>query len=232
MELLGCTQAQVESIDRDLATIAASGVTVVVGSGDSGAGYYKGLLYAGWPTSSQWVTSVGGTTFIEEDNPSAGQRATLQFGSGGGFSRLQRPQPEWQQQGVATFMARANASTLPPTKLYGAGGRATPDVATLAENYQVILGGAVTNAYGTSAATPTWAALVSLLNEARAQSGSGLGPMGSMAHWLWQHTSALTDVVVGNDRIMRSGAPNPDHLGFDCEQGRPYRTGSMAFLSL
>ena len=46
-------------------------------------------------------------------------------------------------------------------------GRGTPDVAALGEGFNVIVGGHMEPVGGTSASSPTFAGLVSLLNEAR-----------------------------------------------------------------
>ena len=57
----------------------------------------------------------------------------------------------------------------PPSSLFPAAGRATPDVSALGEGFQTIMNGKVFVQGGTSASTPTFASIVSLLNEARLQ---------------------------------------------------------------
>ena len=70
-------------------------------------------------------------------------------------------------------MARgqSQAGELPPIGSFPPLGRATPDVSLLGEEFQVIVGGARQSVSGTSASAPTFAAMVSLLNEARFAAG-------------------------------------------------------------
>ena len=58
---------------------------------------------------------------------------------------------------------------LPPAGSYNRAGRATPDVSALAQGFQVIENGVYHAVAGTSASAPAFAALVSLLNDARLQ---------------------------------------------------------------
>ena len=78
-------------------------------------------------------------------------------------------------------------------------GRATPDVAALGEGYKVYQGGRVIAVDGTSAATPAFAALVSLLNEARLH--ADMPPMGFLNPFLYAHPHAFTDVTLGTNAI-------------------------------
>ena len=174
---LGCSSAQVASIDEDFKTITGSGISIIFASGDSGSGYtsFFGLdpkLYPSWPASSAYVTAVGATRFINQA-PDQGEQASDQFGSGGGFSRIVTPAPAWQTAAIAHFYT---VETKAPNKTtYGFGGRGTPDVAALGEGFQVIIDGAPNSVGGTSAAAPTFSAIVSLLNEARHQVCTCLG---------------------------------------------------------
>ena len=64
-----------------------------------------------------------------------------------------------------------DAPQLPPTGSFPPLGRATPDVSALGEGYQVYGHGGYIAVGGTSASTPAFAALISLINEARLQVG-------------------------------------------------------------
>ena len=65
------------------------------------------------------------------------------------------------------YLSTVDASTLPPAGSFPPLGRATPDVAALGEGFQVVVDGKPMPVGGTSASSPTFAGLVSLLNEVR-----------------------------------------------------------------
>ena len=110
---------------------------------------------------------------------------------------------------------------MPPDGSFAALGRATPDVAALGEGYKVYQGGRVIAVDGTSAATPTFAALVSLLNEARFK--AGLPQMGFLNPFLYANPDAFFDVVKGTNAIGR-GTGNLTY-GFACAKGWDPATG-------
>lgn len=218
---IGCSTAQVDSIDKDFATITATGVSIIFASGDSGSGSnIFNQLYSSWPASSKYVTAVGATTF-QGQSASGPEMATTQFGSGSGFSRVITPAPEWQSAAIASYYAAEPADKLPPKANYGFGGRATPDVAALGEGFQVIINGNAETVGGTSAAAPTFAGIVSLLNEARNQAGKK--PLGLLNQFIYQNAEAFTDITMGSDRVSRSGLPVK--YGFDCVEGYDPVTG-------
>ena len=218
MSQIGCSTTQIDSIDADFKSMAAAGITIIIASGDSGSGYtsffgYDPELYASWPASSTYVTAVGATNFINAADPTAGERAVSSFGSGGGFSRVITPAPAWQTAPIATFYSEETKA--PNASTYGYGGRGTPDVAALGMGFQIIVNGGQTSVGGTSAAAPTFAGIVSMLNEARIQHGKK--QLGLLNNWIYQNSDMLTDITQGSDRVSRQGLPVP--LGFDCEKG-------------
>ena len=107
---------------------------------------------------------------------------------------------EWQRKAVAAYLARGpRLPKWPPDGSFAALGRATSDVAALGEGYKVYQGGRVIAVDGTSAATPAFAALVSLLNEARLH--ADMPPMGFLNPFLYAHPHAFTDVTLGTNAI-------------------------------
>jgi subtilase family serine protease len=180
------------------------------------------VLWPSWPASSPWVTSVGATRFVGQKVGNE-EMATDQFGSGGGFSKqfAQSPNAEWQSAAVAQYLKTVDASTLPPADSFPAMGRATPDVSALGEGYQVFVNGKAESVGGTSASSPAFAAMVSLLNEARLNAGKPA--MGFLNPFLYKNADAFTDVTKGSNKIGRGGNLLP--YGFNCSAGWDPATG-------
>jgi len=178
------------------------------------------VLWASWPASSPWVTSVGATRF---ENQKAGnpEMASDQFGSGGGFYDLFTTDIEFQAAAVKKYLNTVDPSTLPPADSFDATARATPDVAALGEGFQVIVDGRPMAVGGTSASSPTFAGLVSLLNEARIAAGKK--QMGFLNPFVYQNEDAFFDVTAGSNKIGRGGQPLP--YGFNCSAGWDPATG-------
>jgi tripeptidyl-peptidase I len=128
-----------------------------------------------------------------------------QFGSGGGISASipRDPVAAFQATPVESYLRRARRAgwPFPPATAVDASGRATPDVATLGEGYVVVQSGVDGLLSGTSASAPAFAAMVSLLNEARLQRAGR--PMGFLNPWLYQHGSvAFRDIVGGTNALV------------------------------
>ena len=148
--------------------------------------------------------------------------ATDQFGSGGGFSKMfTQSDAKWQSAAVAKYLSTVDASTLPPAASYNPMGRATPDVAALGEGYQVFVGGTIEPVGGTSASSPAFAGLVSLINEARMTAGKPA--MGFLNPFLYQNEDAFTDITQGSNKIGRGGEKLP--YGYNCSAGWDPATG-------
>merc|ERR1712217_424850 len=144
--------------------------------------------------------------------------ATDEFGSGGGFSWMFDSFHD-QVDAVKSYLAAA--PSLPPAGSFPSHGRATPDVSALGEGYQIVLNGTVASIGGTSASAPAFAAMVSLLNEARLSAGKP--PMGYLNPWMYQNPSLFTDVTEGNNAIGRG--PFSLKYGFKCTKGWDPVTG-------
>ena len=74
---------------------------------------------------------------------------------------------------------------------------------------------------GTSASTPLFAGLVSLINDVRVSKGKK--PLGFLNPFIYSNPQAFTDVTVGNNAIDRSGMPAK--YGFQCTKGWDPVTG-------
>merc|ERR1712194_12391 len=224
----GCTQEIIMNIEDDFAKIAARGVSVMVSSGDDGSGgevLFRTPLWPSWPASAPHATSVGATKFIDDSNPAKGERATTQFGPGGGFDCRWAVQ-DWQKDATAGYLAKSGIK-LPIEKDFCRNGRATPEISALGEGYQVINSGKTLSVGGTSASSPLFAGLVSLLNEYRLQNGKS--PLGFLNPILYEmgaaKKSTFRDVTIGNNREDRTGPLAPLREGYDCAEGWDAVTG-------
>lgn len=193
--------------------LGARGVSVLFSSGDTGPG--SGCLSNDgknitkfnpiFPASCPTVTSVGGTFGI---NP---ERAVA-FSSGGFSERF--PRPKYQDAAVKGYLAQIGNTF---QGLYNPAGRGFPDVAAQARGFRVIDKGMNIAVGGTSAASPTFAGIVALLNAARLSAGKpGLGFLNP---WLYSKGfEALTDIVNGGSKgctgiDQYSGLPGPKVIG-------------------
>lgn len=199
----------------------------VTGSNASSGG--KGIadpphaeLFPSWPASSPWVTAVGATRFAGQ---LVGNEEVVcdQFGSGGGFSSMfSQDDAPWQKEAVAKYVSQG--PTLPkwPKKsMFDPNGRATPDVAALGEGYQVFVQSGIQSVGGTSASSPAFAGLISLINEARLQAGSP--PMGFLNPFLYKNADAFFDVVKGTNAHPRGPGDTP--YGYAAAEGWDAATG-------
>ena len=182
--------------------------------------YYK--LFPSWPASSPWVTAVGSTRFIDQDSSGkSGEMATDQFGSGGGFSfEFNRSDAMWQKSFVAEYLQK-DANDLPPQTSWSQNGRATPDVSALGEGFQVIANDKTVSVGGTSASAPTFAAIISLINEARMTAGKPV--LGYLNPFIYKNVDAFRDVTIGSNKIGRGGVAWK--YGWNCTEGWDPATG-------
>lgn len=160
------------------AQAAAQGQTVFVSSGDGGADECQDGMARSVNVlaSDATVTAVGGTTL--DPGFDASGHATGHVGesvwnnaagaSGGGASHL---------------VAKPAYQSAPGVPADGA--RDQPDVSLLADpngpGYVVVVAGAIDIVGGTSAAAPSWAGIVSLLNQ---RQGEPLGPLNPLLYQL------------------------------------------------
>jgi kumamolisin len=176
-------------------------MSVLAASGDSGAyGCQDTALSVGLPASDPYVTAVGGTTLYSDAaggyGHEAGWEGPLQgAGTGGGLSRFFL-RPAWQTgTGV------------------GNGMREVPDVAADADpltGYLIYVSGSWQVIGGTSAATPLWAGLVALADQAAA--GERKPPLGFLNPALYtlgssgaSSPSPFHDVTIGGNLFYSAG---------------------------
>jgi tripeptidyl-peptidase-1 len=137
------------------------GITLVTGSGDWGTECNKqcNKFKPDFPSSSPYIVSVGATNF-ETSNLTSSEEATLW--SSGGFSDI-FPRPYYQNSVISKFLQ----ITKTPTSYFNISGRGFPDVSAIGVNFQIFVSGVLMNVSGTSASTPTFASILSLINDIR-----------------------------------------------------------------
>ncbi|POS79138.1 tripeptidyl-peptidase 1 [Diaporthe helianthi] len=175
--------------------LGARGVSVLVASGDSGVGAPEDCttnaggkqFMTTFPASCPWVTVVGGTTGVSPEGAWSS--------AGGGFSSL-FPRPSYQDEAVQSWLDSGAADAMKP--YFNATGRAYPDVAAQAETNVVTVDSIQVIMDGTGAATPTFAAIIQLVNSDRIANGKpGLGFLNPWLYANASSSSALTDINTG-----------------------------------
>ena len=158
------TSQAMQAFNQAFQDSSTLGVTVCASSGDSGSsdGESDGLAHVDFPASAPYVLGCGGTRISSSggaitsevvwNDQSIGGGAT-----GGGVSNF-FPLPLWQ----------SNSNVPPSASPGGQVGRGVPDVsgdADPATGYKVRVDGQNTVFGGTSAVSPLWASLLTLINQ-------------------------------------------------------------------
>ena len=103
--------------------------------------------------------------------------------------------PQYQQDAVSAYLGRLGDTN---KGLFNASGRAFPDIAAQAKSFQVVRGGQTISVSGTSAASPTVAGIVALLNDAIFKNGGK--PLGFLNPLLYSDAKdALNDITQGKN---------------------------------
>jgi tripeptidyl-peptidase-1 len=200
-------------LNTEFAQLAMRGTTLVTGSGDwgvgctthargytvsthrNGSGQAAGMFRSDFPSSSPYVVSVGATTFPSGGRPSTGSEIGVPFSSGGFSNHFARP--AYQSKAIPPFIAHTGV----PPALFNASGRGFPDVSAVGVNFQVVINGRTVGVGGTSASSPTFAAILSRVNTVRLAAGKAT--LGWANPWLYAaHSaspSAFHDVTRGNN---------------------------------
>merc|ERR1711904_654112 len=216
-----CDKTTAQRLSQDVQKLGAMGITVVIASGDDGSGGMSrqgsnnGKLSPSFPASIPYALAVGSTFF--ESGLSGEEEATTQFGSGGGFS-YDYDMPTYQASAVKAYMAKKPETG---SLKYAANGLASPDVSLLGEKFAVVTGSGETVAVGgTSASTPTWGAIISLLNEECLSASGGSKTLGFVNPLLYQNPDAFNDITKGSNAIGENAAS-----GWKCTEGWDAVTG-------
>ncbi|KAF8267515.1 subtilisin-like protein [Lactarius quietus] len=174
------------------AQLGLRGVSVLIASGDNGVGHGNCQdgdgnvrFYTMFPASCPWVTSVGGTMNDPE--------TAIPF-SGGGFSEYFE-RPKYQNGMVQPFLENLGNQY---NGFYNALGRGVPDISAQSHQFEFILANKPFIMSGTSCATPTFAGIITLLNDYLISTGRY--PLGFLNLWLYDRGIAgLNDITSGNN---------------------------------
>jgi len=213
-------------VNLEFVKLGLRGISVLIASGDTGA--YMGDVQPkcsrsapGFPSSSPWVTSVGGTQLAKGGAPvcnyasrdvivtchdeaevvcSSARGGVIT--SGGGFSN-DFAAPWYQQEVIRGYLQQTFTPVPSPEEwYYNTSGRGFPDISAISACYLVWMGDKLELVFGTSASTPLVAAMVAHWNEERLQKGQP--PMGFLNPLLYRLAARLpevfNDVVVGDNR--------------------------------
>jgi len=183
-------EAYGQRVNIEFQKAGTRGISMLASSGDGGVGGSQPtqckIFIPTFPADSPWVTAVGGTT---SSNPEVAA-----YFSGGGFSNY-FAQPSYQTKAVETYLS--SAKHLPPSNLYNASGAGFPDVSFQAEYFVIVYSGSSTEVSGTSCASPSFAGVVSLLNDIRLQKNKG--SLGFLNPLFYKNPKVFTDITSGNN---------------------------------
>ncbi|KAH9917379.1 subtilisin-like protein [Epithele typhae] len=209
--------------------LSLTGMTFVYSSGDAGVSgpfgdcldenneenFFNGTRFnPTFPGGCQYVTSVGATQVKPGNKVTDPEVAVFQlFPSGGGFSN-HFPRPSFQDAAVSSYLAYHAPDY--PAGTFNTTGRAYPDVSANGLNYSVAIDGQLQLVSGTSASAPTFASVLSAINDARLAVGKK--PVGWVNPALYKFEGAFNDITEGDN-------PGCDTDGFSAAKGWDPVTG-------
>ncbi|KAI8459395.1 peptidase S8/S53 domain-containing protein [Phakopsora pachyrhizi] len=217
---LAAPKSYATRVCAEFAALGARGVSLIFSSGDYGVGgnggpychtaddFKKPRFLSTFPASCPYVTSVGGTqNFFPE--VAASRNGPAKFSSGGGFSEYFL-RPSYQSKVVENYLHGIGKLH---KGLYNEKGRGYPDVAAQGSRYTVFWNGKIWSMTGTSASAPTFASLISLLNDDRMSKGKK--PLGFLNPWLYSEAfKGLNDIKSGNSEGCNTTG-FPANVGWD-----------------
>ena len=191
--------------DIEFMKFGISGRSILIASGDEGVHCDRDKYIPEWPTCSPYVTSVGGTTSLTD----------VWSQGGGGFSNT-FPIPAYQKDIVEAYLESGKA---PPTIYFNSSGRAYPDVSAFSVGFEIVVSGSIIGVDGTSCSTPTFAGVVSSLNDVRLNNGkSTLGFLNPLLYQTLQG-KGFFDITKGSNAGIGS-CPGFDAIaGWDPASG-------------
>jgi len=221
------SRAFVDGENTIFTQMAAQGQSVFAASGDAGSadcdtgGSASTALRVDDPAAQPQVTGVGGTDLASTTGPESTWNDGIVGGrvnaTGGGVS-ANWPMPTWQ----SALGATTGSSGVPCGAAAGSLCREVPDVSASAspnDGYPIYYAGSWLVFGGTSAAAPTWAALVALID-----AGCGSQRLGNINPALYQLRAGgpgyFNDITTGNnDGAGVNSGTYPAGVGYDMASG-------------
>jgi kumamolisin len=211
---------------------ALLGITICIAAGDDGSSDadMDGHAHADFPSSSPYVLAVGGTTIPTKGGSQPdiiwkegdGLRSDSGGSTGGGVS-AKFVRPPWQE-GITISSVNPGAIV----------GRCVPDVAANADwnasPYLLVVDGKAQGNGGTSAATPLWAALVTLVNQARG-ADKRIGYLTPLLYQGGVGSAGCTDITSGDNVTATVGGYSAGP-GYDAVSGWGTPNGKQLLAAL
>jgi len=201
-EIQQTSTAYMMSVSNQFQVAGTRGLTIMFASGDQGVwgrSGHNGHFNPDFPAASPYVTAVGGTDYTSKA-PNIGDPETCCQDSGGGFS-VTFARPSYQSTAVQAYLTNPSV-TLPTATNYNASGRAYPDISSffgLEVPFCMVEAGSYVGVAGTSASSPTVAAIIANLNNV--QLNANKSPLGFLNPWIYQtlasHPEAFLDITTG-----------------------------------
>ncbi|KAJ6476607.1 peptidase S8/S53 domain-containing protein [Mycena vulgaris] len=169
----------------------------------------KQHIRSGLPSLLPFVTSVGSTIGF-------GPEKAVNF-TGGGFSNF-FSSPRYQAAAVASFL-----KTVPSdfAGTFNRTGRGYPDVSLQGWNFAIVFANQTFPVSGTSASTPTVAAMIALINDRLITAGKPI--LGFLNPFIYSKaSSAFTDITIGHNSGFSCPASS---VAFDAAVGWDPLTG-------
>merc|ERR1712007_152045 len=125
--------------------------------------------------------------------------------------------PDYQQEAVAEYLKQEGLPSK-KDKNYNTSGRAYPDISAQASNFIVVVNLLpLPGVAGTSCASPTAAAIFSLLNDLRMQNGQS--SLGFLNPLIYEKADAFNDVTTGSSAGCLGEDGWPAKKGWDAVTG-------------
>ncbi|KAJ6573106.1 family S53 protease-like protein [Mycena vulgaris] len=194
---------------RGISVLFSSGDGGVRGNHDSPRACQNNTFDPVFPASCPFVTSVGSTIGF-------GPEKAVNF-TGGGFSNF-FSSPRYQAAAVASFL-----KTVPSdfAGTFNRTGRGYPDVSLQGWNFAIVFANQTVPISGTSASTPTVAAMIALINDRLIAAGKPV--LGFLNPFIYSKaSSAFTDITIGHNSGFSCPASS---VAFDAAVGWDPLTG-------
>lgn len=222
-----------------MAQVGTRGVTLLFSSGDNGpqgdqpSGKHEAIFEPEFPASCPFVTSVSGTTnMLAEEGVTkttiTGLINKISYtATGGGFSNL-FSRPSYRNHTVSQYIANHVPESYYSDLGFNSSGRGIPDVSAFGTNFPVVCESVTVPIGGTSASTPLWAAVITLLNDYEVSQGRA--PLGFVNPWLYSiQNGALKDITTGCNNAgachLLTGCTIPKTPGYNITTGWDPATG-------